>query len=535
MANDNIREDLRDIPGMMGFSPELVRELDTIGDWGILTTDSNLVVTGWNRWLERQLGHKPEMFLGKTLFEVFPNLLLRNLNQYYQQALNGQTVLLSQRLHRYLLPLRPPKGTERFEYMQQSVRLIPLVQNGHVIGTVTLIEDVTERVAYETELRERVQALREADQRKDEFLAMLAHELRNPLAPISNGIHLLRLLKAPDAMIDNTYDLIDRQVKHLVRLVDDLLDISRVSSGKIILQKMRLDLATVIQQAVETSRPLIETHRHTLTIDLPSQPVIIEGDFVRLAQVFSNILNNAAKYTDESGQIVLTMEATKSIQGSPGKAIIRIKDNGRGIESSALKNLFELFYQVDRNLDRSEGGLGIGLSLVKNLVEMHHGQVSVQSEGRGKGSEFVVQLPLLREQATTTKADSGESQRAAAPQQILIVDDNRDSADSMSMLLRAEGHTTWTAYHGQQAIELAIAKVPTVILLDIGLPEMDGYMVCKAIRDQGLKGTYIVTMSGYARPEDAQMAKDACFDAHFVKPVDLNSLRSLFANLSAHP
>jgi signal transduction histidine kinase len=513
----------------MRFTAGLVGELDAVGDWGVLTTDAGLRITGWNRWLERHVGREADVFLGKLLFDVFPSLLARKLDHYYRQALDGQTVLLSQRLHRYLLPLPPPVGGERFEFMQQTARVIPLMDEGKVCGTVTVVEDVTERVVSETELRERVEALREADRRKDEFLAMLAHELRNPLAPISNAVHLLRLAKPQDSMVVSAHDMIERQVTHLVRLVDDLLDVSRVSRGKIALQKMRLDLVAVVHQAVETSRPLIDSRRHHLTENLPPYPVTVEGDFVRLAQVVSNLLNNAAKYTDEGGQIGLTVEKTVPAAGGPGKAVVRVRDNGRGIDLSALRNVFELFYQADRNLDRSDGGLGIGLSLVKSLVEMHGGQVEARSAGSGHGSEFTVHLPLLREEISDAAAASAIPSPVALPARILIVDDNRDSADSMALLLRIDGHDVWTAYDGRKAVEVAERHQPAVVLMDIGLPGLNGYQVCQAMRGAGLTDTLLIAMTGYGQEDDRQLSREACFDAHLVKPVDLAALRQLLA------
>ncbi len=506
----------------MGFTAGLVGELDSVGDWGVLTTDAGLAIVGWNRWLERHIGRPAGAFLGRPLFDVFPNLVARKLDRYYRQALGGQTVLLSQRLHKYLLPLPPPVAEGRFEFMQQAARIVPLVDGAVVCGTVTVVEDVTERVAYETELRERVEALREADRRKDEFLAMLAHELRNPLAPISNALHLLRLAGPKEWMRANAHNMIERQVEHLVRLVDDLLDVSRVSRGKITLQKMGLDLSAVVHQAVETSRPLIDSRRHHLAVTLPPDPVRVEGDFIRLAQVVSNLLNNAAKYTDEGGEIELTVE-----KAGPGEAVIRVRDNGRGIDPSALKVLFDLFYQVGHNLDRSEGGLGIGLSLVKSLVEMHGGSVEARSEGRGHGSEFTVRLPLVRENPPATPAAAAVASPSVRPTRILVVDDNRDSAESMALLLKMEGHEVWTAYDGEKAVDVAERERPAVILMDIGLPGLNGYQACRALRGAGLKDTLLIAMSGYGQEEDRRLSQEACFDAHLVKPVDLAALRQL--------
>jgi signal transduction histidine kinase len=520
-------------PASMGITAALACELDKVGDWGLLTTDAGLTITGWNAWLERHVGRHAEAFLGRPLFDVFPNLVARKLDRYYHQALGGQTVLLSQRLHQYLLPLPPPTAKERFEFMQQTARIIPLVDAEAVKGTVTVVEDVTERVAYETELRERVAALREADRRKDEFLAMLAHELRNPLAPISNAAHLLGLVRSKEPMLQNARDMIARQVAHLVRLVDDLLDVSRVSRGKIQLQKMPLDLAAVVRQAVETSRPLLDARRHHLTVTLPPEPVRVEGDFVRLAQVVANLLNNAAKYTDEGGQIGLIVG--KAVGGSEtlGEALVRVRDNGRGIDPTALSSLFDMFYQADRNLDRSEGGLGIGLALVKSLAEMHGGKVEAYSPGRGLGSEFTVRLPLHRESPPSDPTGPAAPSPTVRPTRILVVDDNRDSAESMASLLRSDGHEVWTALDGKKAVEVTLRERPAVVLLDIGLPGLNGYQTCRSMREAGLKETLVIAVTGYGQEEDRKLSQDACFDAHLVKPVDLWALRQILETRSA--
>jgi signal transduction histidine kinase/ActR/RegA family two-component response regulator len=509
----------------MGFSAELVGELDFVGDWGVLTTDRDLAVTGWNRWLERSSDRPAASFIGRPLFDVFPNLVVRRLDQFYRQALGGQTILLAQRLHEYLLPLPPPFGETRFDFMQQTSRIMPLMKGDAICGTVTLVEDVTERVAYETELRERVEALREADRRKDEFLAMLAHELRNPLAPITNAAHLLRLAGHDSRVRENAQHLIERQVSHLVRLVDDLLDVSRVSRGKIVLQKMPLDLVAVIQHAVETSRPIIDSRRHGLKVDLPDDAVLVDGDFVRLAQVVSNLLNNAAKYTDDAGRISLAVEVTRSPSLATTQAVVRVRDNGRGIEPAALRNLFDLFYQVEQNIDRAEGGLGIGLSLVKSLVEMHGGEIEAHSAGSGRGSEFIVRLPMLANEGTVVGKSAGPSQ-PPKPARILVVDDNRDSADSMAQLLRFDGHDVLTSQDGRQAVEVAVRERPDFILLDIGLPGLNGYQACQAMREAGLQETLIAAMTGYGQNEDRLRAREARFDAHFTKPVAYEELRA---------
>lgn len=387
---------------------------------------------------------------------------------------------------------------------------------------VGLSQDVTKRKQAE-------QALQEADRNKDEFLAMLAHELRNPLAPIRNAVQILRLTASKEPALMSVSGMIERQVNQLVRLVDDLLDVSRVSRGKIQLQKTLLDLAAVIRQAVETSQPLIEARRHTLNVALPLQTLRVEGDFARLMQVVSNLLNNAAKYTNAGGAIWLSVEPS----AAGNEVLIRVRDTGRGIDALALKNLFELFYQVDRTLDRSDGGLGIGLSLVKNLVEMHGGRVEAHSAGRGQGSEFIVHLPCLPPVAPPGQTDASDVlEPSAHGHRILLVEDNLDVAESMSMLLSLYGYQVLIARDGRQGVEMALRERPGVVLMDIGLPYLDGYQACRAMREGGLADTLIVALSGYSQEDDLRKAEQAGFDRHLAKPLDPEALEQLLASLS---
>lgn len=515
----------------MGVTAELARELDLVGDWGLLTTDAELRITGWNRWLELHSDRPASDVLGRPLLELFPELKTRNVERYYSQVLNGQTVVLSQRLHKNLLafPNRNAGGTPAYATMQQACRILPLTDGTRICGTLSLIEDVTERVEYEAALRAKVEELREADRRKDEFLAMLAHELRNPLAPISNALQILKLTAFREPNIATSQQMIERQVKHLVRLVDDLLDVSRVSRGKIQLQMMPVDLTAVVQQAVEMSRPLIDARKHRLTIALTEQPVRIEGDFIRLAQVVSNLLNNAAKYTDVGGAIHIALERSEDSQ----EATIRVRDNGRGIDPSALGNLFDLFYQVDRTIDRSEGGLGIGLSLVKSLTDMHRGKVTAASRGRGHGSEFTVRLPLLAAYSTLTEPPPHATPVADWTRlRVMVVDDNLDSANSMAALLRLDGHDVSLAHDGLEAVNLAIASSPDVVILDVGLPKLNGNEACRRMRDAGLKNALLIAATGYGQEGDREASNQAGFDLHFVKPIDLASLRGSISEWS---
>ena len=388
-----------------------------------------------------------------------------------------------------------------------------LVEHGghrHVVGIVL---DVTVR-------RQAEEALKEVNQRKDEFLAMLAHELRNPLAPIRNAAQLLNVHSPGRPEIEWARAVIERQTKHLVRLVDDLLDVSRMVRGQITLQKKKVDLAEIVQTAVETSRPLIRLRKHHLSVHLPDQPVKLEADLTRIAQVIANLLNNAAKYTDDGGQIRLET----ALEGE--HIAIRVRDTGLGIAPGLLPHVFDLFTQADRTLDRAEGGLGIGLTLVKRLVEMHGGRVEARSEGLGRGAEFIVWLPVLDSQqdgaaevapllATVPSEEGAQSLR------ILIVDDNVDAADSIAMLLGMEGHQTRTVNTARAALLAVPDFEPDVVLLDIGLPEMDGYEVARRLRSQnGRHDMRLVAVTGYGQPGDRRRSQAAGFDEHLVKPVE---------------
>lgn len=368
--------------------------------------------------------------------------------------------------------------------------------------------------------------LSEADRRKDEFLAVLAHELRNPLAPILNATHYLRLKGPPEPALQNAREIIDRQVRHLVRLVDDLLDVSRISSGKISLRKDRVSLALIVTNAVEASRPLIESESHQLTVTLPPQPVYLDADLTRLAQVLQNLLNNAAKYTMPGGKIGLHAEFD-------GKSVaIRVVDSGIGIPHDMLPRVFDLFTQVDRSIERSSGGLGIGLTLVQRLVELHGGTIEARSEGSDKGSEFIVRLPAfaesIAEAAMVRNADAASTEHL----RIVVVDDNVDAADTLAEMLAASGHDVKTAYDGMGALGAVDSHRPHVVLLDIGLPRMNGYDVARKIRASDSQGSVVlVAVTGWGQDEDRRRSHEAGFNHHLVKPVDPALLASILARV----
>ncbi len=369
--------------------------------------------------------------------------------------------------------------------------------------------------------------LKEADRRKDQFLAMLGHELRNPLAPIRNAISIVKKLAFDHPDLTWCRDVIERQTEHLVRLVDDLLDVSRVSRGKIQIEKRTIDVAVAVQQAVEICRPLIDARRHNLNVSLPAAPILVDGDLTRLAQVVANLINNAAKYTDEGGHIWVTVDG-----GDDSRNVaIRIRDDGRGLDAEAIANLFQLFYQADIDLDRADGGLGVGLALVRFLVEMHGGTVEAASAGRGQGSEFIVRLPRTA-QAQRVAPPAAEN-NATGSLRILVVDDNCDAARSLAMMLRILGHVAFLAHDGYGAVEAALREPLDVMLLDIGLPGMNGYEVCRSLRQQGLTNLLIVAVTGYGQENDRQLAIEAGFDVHLVKPVGLPAIQKLLADRAA--
>jgi len=456
-----------------------------------------------NKNYQRWFGYSDEQVLGHHMRDVLGVASWKIIEAYVRKVLDGEQVDVE-----YQLPYI--KYGPRWVHVTYSP---DLDAEGHVRGFVVHVLDISER-------KRTADALKEIDQRKDEFLAMLAHELRNPLAPISNAVHILKLPSLDERQLVWCRDVIGRQVEHMVRLVDDLLDVSRISRGKIELKKEALEVSAIARRAVETSQPIIDAHRHKFSVHLPPEPLYVEGDPVRLSQALSNLLNNAAKYTDEGGCIELSVESANN------EILFRVRDNGRGIDPSALSGLFQLFYQVDRTIDRAEGGLGIGLALVKSLVAMHGGDVWAQSEGRGKGSEFVIRLPRLPLSPAVPVLSQSTSKPVEGPLRILVVDDNYDAAQSLSLLLTSKGHTVCLAHDGYEALDVAQAERPQVILLDIGLPGMDGYAVARTLRQHSeLKTTHVIALSGYGRPEDRELAKTAGFNDYLVKPVNFDELQ----------
>ena len=408
-------------------------------------------------------------------------------------------------------------------------------EHGRVVRWFGTNTDITERLQME-------QTLREADRRKDEFLAMLAHELRNPLAPIRNGLEILRLECGDDPVVRETGPMMERQLAHMVRLVDDLLDVSRITQGKIELRCEVVDVAAVVARSIEATQPLLDERRHRLEVSLPRAPLRLNADAARLEQILSNLLSNAAKYSEPGGRIELRAWA----EGA--EAVVRVRDWGIGIRADMLARVFDLFQQADRVPGHVSEGLGLGLTLVKRLTELHGGSVQANSDGPGKGSEFVVRLPLVEEDRETGRQGDREANSVSGPpvslspllpvspnsRKVLVVDDNVDGAESLALLLRLDGHEVRLAHDGPSALAAAPAFRPEVILLDIGLPGgMDGYQVARRLRQlPGLGEAFLVALTGYGQEEDRRRSREAGCDAHLVKPAATAAVRDLFARLA---
>ncbi len=496
--------------------------LASIGD-AVIVTDArgrvtflNAVAEALTGWTEGAPGRElPEVFriVNEQTGEAAENPVSKVLREGVVVGLANHTVLAAR------------DGTVR--PIEDSAAPIK-DETGQTLGVVLVFHDVTEQRASEKTLRRLYAELQEADRKKDEFLAMLAHELRNPLAPLRNAVCILRLRGTDAATAERAKDIMERQIRHMVRLVDDLLDVSRIMQGKIELRKEPVEVATVVARAVENAQPAIDAQGHQLTVSLRPEPVWVDADPVRLAQVIGNLLTNSAKYMDGGGRIRL--DAAR--QGE--ELVLRVRDSGIGIAPEFLPRMFDLFVQAEHGVGRAQGGLGIGLTLVRRLVEMHGGSVTAHSEGIGKGSEFVVRLPLHQLQIADCRLQNekaGESAAASSNLQsaicnlqsrkILVVDDNVDAADSLAVLLRHQGQDVRVAHDGPSALDAARTDPPEMVFLDIGLPGMDGYEVARRLRaNPALAGAKLVALTGYGQEEDRRRSQEAGFDLHLVKPAD---------------
>jgi PAS domain S-box-containing protein len=494
-------------------SEELFRLMvEGVRDYAIFMLDPDGYIMTWNAGAERIKGYTAGEIIGQHFSRFYPpDALARRWPEHELKVARAEG-----RFEEEGWRLRKD-GTP---FWANVVITSLYDREGRLRGFAKVTRDLTDR--------KRIEALEHAERQMNEFLAMLGHELRNPLAPIRNAVAMMQTRELSESNLRWASDVIDRQVTHLARLVDDLLDVSRITSGKITLRKEPLALTPLVAATAEASRPLIEERKHAFETALPAEPLLVAGDPTRLSQILLNLLNNAAKYTPEGGHIRLAVET-----GEGGReAVIRVQDTGIGIPVDLLPKVFDLFAQGERALDRTEGGLGIGLTLVRQLVQMHGGSVEVHSAGPGRGSEFIVRLPLLAVQpsADAPSVQNQENASRSGSRRVLVVDDNRDAVESMALLLEVWGHEVRTAYDGPAALALAAEYRPDVVLLDIGLPGMNGYEVAQRLRElPGLEKALLVAVTGYGQESDRQRARKAGFDRHLVKPVDPGALQNLLA------
>lgn len=478
----------------------------------ILSKTLDGVIRTWNVGAERLFGFTADEAIGRPITLIIPDDRLDEERNILARLSRGERI-------EHYETIRQAKDGRKIDI---SLTISPLRDDdGRIVGASKIARDVSERKRTE-------EALREADRRKDEFLALLAHELRNPLAPLRNGLEIMRLASDDAQVVAESREIMDRQLSHMVRLIDDLLDISRISRNKMELRRRRVPLSDVIRSAVETARPVLGEAGHELTVSLPAEPIILDADLTRLAQVFGNLLNNSAKYSARGGQIWVTADRRND------RVSVSVKDAGIGIPAVALPQIFDLFSQVDRSIERATGGLGIGLALVKGLVEMHGGTVEAASPGPGEGSTFTVMLPILPagHDPSQEPAAGAASGPAEPRRRLLVVDDNRDSAGSMATMLRLLGNEVRIAHDGIEAVEAAERFAPQVVLMDIGMPKLNGYEATRRIREKPWgEGMTIIALTGWGQEIDRAKSKEAGCDGHLVKPVHLEDLEALLARL----
>ena len=505
-------------------SQERERQFDLLAmdaaEYSIILLDLDGHLISWNAGAERMFGYQSQELLGKhwsVLFARQDILAIQSENECQQALATGHA-------ERDCWHVRKD-GTEFWCHATMT----PLLdKNQQTTSLARVIHDLTE-VQAAAEQRKRADGLAESNRNMEEFMAILSHELRGPLSPIRNSLDILQQLKISDPVIEQAGNTIDRQVSLMVRLVDDLLDVSRITQGKLRLSTEQVELRSIVQNAAEAARPFMNSRHHEFSVSLPSEPAWVQADPTRLEQVVTNLLNNAGKYTDDGGLIRL------SVNWNGAEAVIQVRDNGIGIAPELLPEIFDLFAQVKSSMCRSHGGLGIGLALARNLIEMQDGKLRASSAGLGRGSEFTVTLPLLPQQAvptarTVVKAphDNGPSLR------ILVAEDNADAAACLKMLIQMHGHNVQVARTGPAALELAMAFRPHVLLLDIGLPEMDGRQVAMRLREMPeFRDVMICALTGYSPTEqDQQDPRQTGFDHYYVKPVDLSTLLPLLKSVA---
>ena len=513
----------------------LARWLDEYVAAGVIVTDSALVVRSWNRWLEHHTGMGASEVLGRPLFDICPELVERNLGQYFSDALEGQVRVVSQSLHRYLIAC-PTKIRGVQGLMPQSARIVPLVEDGTVVGTLTSIQDVTDRVETEEELRKQYEeserarrAAEEASATKDAFLATLSHELRNPINAVIGWTSILISRGAHDRAVE----VIDRNATLMMRMVDDMLDVARILTGKLSLDLQPTDLSQIVSEAVDVVRPAAEARGVTLEIAAGERVPIFEGDPVRLEQVFLNLLQNAVKFTDRGGLIAVRVTI------DDGRATVSVTDTGQGISPDFLPHVFERFRQADASATRRHGGLGLGLALVRQLVELHGGIVRAHSEGLGRGATFEVTVPLVRgsgKDAATPALAAPEVSEALDGACVMVVDDNADIRGVVAATLAEHGAQTVEAEsvaEALRALQAAGSTQPHVIVADIAMPDADGYALLGQVR--ALPGPIsrvpIIALTGFGGAEQRARLLDHGFDAFVAKPFTPASLAGVVARM----
>jgi len=467
------------------------------------------IIQSWNAAAERLFGYTSEEAVGLHISIVIPPERMAEEDQIIASLKAGNRI-------EHFETERVRRNGERIIV---SLTISPIKDDaGNVVGASKIVRDVTDRIRLMNDLQRLAADLSAADQRKNEFLATLAHELRNPLAPMSNMLEVVKRSGNDSEIVNRAHETLERQLNQLVRLVDDLLDVNRITHDRLELRPSEVELSSVIQQAVEVARPLVDAAGQNLILELPDEPVYLHADRVRLAQVFGNLLNNSCKYTSSNGTIRLS---ARRIDDS---VMVTIQDNGAGIPPDKLGSIFDMFMQVDRSSEQSQGGLGIGLTLVKRLVEMHRGSIEARSDGEGRGSEFIVRLPVVSESIVSTPVGDNGS-KPATERRVLIVDDNYDSADSLAMLLQITGNETFLAHDGVEALAAVEKYRPEVMLLDIGLPKLDGHEVCRRVREKPYgRDIVIIALTGWGQEDDRRKSEEAGFNGHLVKPVDYDRL-----------